>query len=381
MTIVRMERVIMIGKNDRISNFQMMILLVNTIIGVGTLSLPSTLAMKLNTGGWILLLISGFLVSILAIIITKLMQMYPGKTLVEIGRELIGIPLNNIIMAVFIIYLLGTSAFLVRIFAEVIKMFLLLNTPTEIIIITMLLTTSYIARCGIEPITRITLIITPIVFIPLFFIAVILLQDVDFTNLLPLFRFSVTDVIKAIPASFFSYGGFEFILIYMAFIEKPKGAAKYNVFAIVIVAVSYIFMFIITLTSFGITVLKDQLWPLLSLMKTIEFPGAFIENVDGVVMAIWVLLVFTTLAPVLYMKALIMGKVFRLKEHKIFVLPLIPIVFILSLIPDNLVQVYKYMEIFIYFFGTFSSVIVPIVFYIIAIFKNKRGAHSNEQGA
>jgi len=371
----------MIGNNKKISSFQMMVLIVNTIIGVGSISLPSDLSKSLGTGGWFLLLTGGFLTCIVVVITSKLMKMYPEKTIVEISRELVGTTLTNILMMIFILYLLDISTYIIRIFAEVIKMFLLLNTPTEVIIITMLFTTAYIARSGIEPIARLTLMAIPFMTIPFFIIGLVLLQDLDFTNLLPLFRFGLKDLVMSIPSSFFSFGGFEFILIYIAFVKSPRESTKYSVLAIVIVTIVYIILFVVSIARFGEIGLADQAWPILALSKSVEFPGAFVENVDGIVMATWVLITFTTLAPALFANALIISRIFKLRDHKLFVLPLIPIIFILSLIPDNQVEVQKHLGTITNYLLTFSAIILPISFYIIARFKNRGGAQKDEKGA
>jgi len=48
----------MIGSNDKITNIQMMILTVSTVIGVGILSLPASLSQRLGNDGWLLIIIN-----------------------------------------------------------------------------------------------------------------------------------------------------------------------------------------------------------------------------------------------------------------------------------------------------------------------------------
>ncbi len=368
----------MMGKDNKISNFQISILLINTIIGVGILSLPKTLAEIVGTSGWVSILTSGLIVMILVSVIMKIMEMYEGKSIFEISKELIGTALTYIIMVIFVIYNVGLSSFVVRIFSEVVKLLLLYSTPIHVVIITILLAASYATRCGIETMARFTLIIIPFLIVPVLIISIVLIPDLDYSNLLPLFRFNATQLVKSIPTSFFSFSGFELLLIYMAYSENPKSALKYNLTAVVTVIAIYLIYFVISTARFGVAGLKVQIWPLLSLTKTIEIPSAFIENLDGIVMAIWVLIAFTTLMSYLYSASLITSKLFKVKEYKYFVLPLVPIVYIISLIPQNVVEVYKYIDIFVYILGGFFAVILPILFLILAKFKKKEEKQKNE---
>lgn len=362
----------MLDKNTKVSNSQITLFLISIMVGVGILSLPSALARELNNDGWILIIITSIIASIITLIIAFLGRLFPRKTVVEFGKEILTAPVSDFFSIIFLIYFVGLSAFEVRLFAEVVKMFLLTQTPTEVIIITMLLTTTYIVRCGIEELVRMAMIIFPFVIIPTIAIFTFLLPDLDFTNLLPVFRFELSDMIQGIPVAFFSFIGFEFLLLFMAFSEKPKNLHKSGLIAIAVVTFIYLSAFFINLAQFGVDNLRHQLWPMLTLMKAIDIPGAFIENVDAVFMAIWVLAVFTSLGPALFGASLILSKLVRGKEHKYFVLPTIPISYYLSLVPDNLAVLYEYMDIFTNYIGTFIVVVVPIVLFIGALIKGRK---------
>ncbi|RKD30919.1 GerAB/ArcD/ProY family transporter [Thermohalobacter berrensis] len=369
----------MIGGNDKISNSQIVFILITTIVGVGILSLPSALVERVGSDGWISIIIGSILVSILVAIATILTSYYPGKTVIEFGREIVSTPVSDIISFLFIVYFVVISAFTVRIFAEVVKMFLLDKTPTEVIIMTMLFTVAYIVRGGIEGIGRMAEIILPVVILPLLLLFIAIIPDLDFTNLLPVFRTSFTDIVKTIPLTFFSFMGYELILFFMAYVDKPKNSTAKNIAAIVIVTLIYLIFFTVTLARFGQNEVRDLLWPSLSLVRSVDLPGFFIENVEAVVMGLWVLNVFASLSPVYYGAVLTLTKLLRANEHKYFVLPLLPFIYILSLVPDNLASVYTMMDMFIYYYTTIILIGVPILYFIISLFKkaNKKGVGSN----
>lgn len=368
----------MLKGNDKISSNQMMFILLTTIIGVGILSLPRNVAEKAGTDGWILIILGGITACILTTISVKLVNMFTNKTIVEFGRELITTPVSNVVSIILFTYFVIFSAFEVRIFAEVVKMFLLDDTPTEIIIISMLFVSAYLVRGGIEGLARMAELILPIVIIPVFLLLLSLLPDLDFTNLLPIFRTNPLDIIKSVHITFFSFMGYELILLFSAYVKDTENLMKFNILSILIATFVYIAFFVVVLSRFGENETKRLLWPTLSLMKTIDLPGAFIENIEGIVMGLWVLSVFTSLSPFYYSAALILCKLFRLREHKYFVLPIMPIIYILSLVPDNIASAYDLMEKFTNYLGTFVVIIIPIVYLIVALIrKREKGAANN----
>lgn len=369
----------MIGGDNKISNFQIAVLLINTIVGVGVLNLPSLLAGEVGTTGWIVLLLAGAIAALLVLMMTKLMSSYEGKDIVNVSSSLIGKIATYISIILVITYMIAQGAFIVRVFGEVIKMFLLFSTPIEVIILTMLLTAVYTVRSGIDAIARFSILVIPFIVIPLLIIGTVLLQDLDYSNILPVFNMGPIEIIKSLPPALFSFGGIESILIYLYYSQKPKEAAKYSVLAVGVIVVIYLIAFLITLSRFGEKDLEAQLWPLLSLSKTVQFPNAFIENVEGIIMSIWVLIAFTTLISVIYTATFLVSKLFKSEKNRYFVGPVLPIIYILSLIPRNVVQVYDYTGVLTNYLGTFVTIVYPILLFIVSILKKKGEAKRNEK--
>ncbi len=359
-------------RKNKISNNQLKALIVSTIIGVGVLSVPSDTAKFMNNGGWISILLGGFLTIPIILIMNSLARMYPGKTYFEFGREIVPNFIFKIISIIFLIYFVILLAFVVRILGEVIKAFLLETTPIEIIIITMLLVTAYIGRCDIDVIGRVALIIYPIIIITTIGVIVFSIPKMDFSNILPMSGIKLKSLLISLPSTFFSYVGFEVILIAMGRVEKPEKSLKYSIFAVICVTCIYIIMFFMTLAQFGIHELRRQIWPSLVLIREIDFPGFFIENIDGIVMAVWVVVIFGTMGPFLYSSGIVLSSIFNTKKHEYFIIALIPIIYILSLIPQNLRDTYRYINIVVYIVGTMSIVAFPIILYIVAKVKKRR---------
>ncbi|WDV46009.1 endospore germination permease [Clostridiaceae bacterium M8S5] len=368
----------MIANNRKITKAQNVTMMISSVIGVGILSLPSDLAEVVGTDGWIILIITGLLSMAALYVITKLMLSYKDYTLIEIGRELVGRPIGDIVSLVYLIYAIIYIGLIVRIFAEVAKMFLLINTPIEIIIITMLLTTAHLTRKGIECIARIIQVTIPLVIIPIIILWLSLFPNLDISNILPAFRTNFISMAKGIPVAFFSFTGIEIIYFTTIYVKNPKKSIKFNMIALASIVGIYIMAFIVCIFRFGKEETVHLIWPTLSLMKTINLPGAFIENVEGVVMALWVLMVLGTLVVQFYCGAQVLSRVTGSKEFDFFVLPMILFIYFVALLPDNIVSVYNYIYMLNKYLSSFLIIVVPVVYYIVSLLKKKKRGTANE---
>src|SRR5699024_7237057 len=158
----------------------------------------------------------------------------------------------NIMSFIFLVYLVGILTFSVRIFGAVIKVFLLETTPIGIIIITMLWVTSYLGRSKIVDISRMALIIYPIILVTAVGVVIFSIPGTDFSNIHPLANIKLKPMLRSIPIAFFAYGGYEIGLIAMGNVEKPEESLKYSIYAIVDILIIYLLFFFITLSQFGI---------------------------------------------------------------------------------------------------------------------------------
>lgn len=350
----------MYQNNEKISTSQMISILILMIIGTGILTLPQGLAEAVGTGGWLVILIGGILTTLLLYLKGFIIKYLPGKDYLEILSKTLSKPIAYVIIFIFTIYALVLNALLLRIFGEVIKMFLLIRTPIEVIMFAMLLICVYLIRRGIETIGRLAELMLPIIIlvtVPLFLLTV---QGTDFTNLLPLFNTPLPDIVKAIPIPVFSFLGFEIMLIFGVFYNKPEKAPISGAISMGIVTLLYLFLNTMVLARFGKYQTQHLIWPTLSLFKTIEFPGLFIENVESVVMVLWVFVVFMSIAPFYFANVLLIGNLVGTKNNIMYALPLLPIMYFVSLFPDSMAETYYYTDLLTKYVSTFIVIIVPM---------------------
>jgi len=359
-------------ESNNISPNQIRALMVSTIVGIGILSLPSNVAVLVGNDGWITIMLGGLLIVPVIIVINKLFEMYPNKNFFQIGELVLGKWIFTIFLIAYLSYLIALMAFMTRNLGEIGKAFLLETTPIEVLIISFILVTSYIARSEIQIITRAAYLIYPIIIGLIIFLVFVTLPGADFTNMLPVFQSDINQFPKAILIGFFSYSGFEILLFSLPFVEDRKKSLWASLSGLGIVIIMYTLTFVISLSQYGIQNLQRQTFPTLSIVKEIDLPGYFIENLDGLVTAIWILIVFASMAATYYFAGKVLSNIFKTKDHSIFILPLLPFIYIISLIPQNLIQLGEKLGGFIDYSGLILTVLMPITIYFVGNIRRRR---------
>lgn len=370
-------KITMLRNNDNISPYQLAMIVIMTVIGVGVFNMVHIVSKFGGNDGWIIMMALGIAHIFLALLMIKLSCRFPGKTFPEYIQIILGVFPGKILVFLICCYIMLNLAYEVREFTEVAKMFLLPRTPTEIIIFALILVCVYVVRGGVESVARITEITFPILFIPFFLVLIPGLPSLDLTNLLPFGSKIGTKLSRMIPHAPQAFRGVEYILFYIGFMERPQKAYKPVAWALVFVTVFYTLVSIIGISAFGVKSATKAIWPLLIYIRNINIPGLFIERLDGVILSLWVITVFTTLITGFYIVTYSISKIFNTKEQKQFALPLMIFIYYLALQPASLAELYKWGAWIFKYISSIFIYIVPVVTLLIAAIR-KVGVKKSE---
>lgn len=366
----------MIKNNDVISPYQIGMLVIMTLIGAGIFSLPRTLAETAGSNSIAVVFVGGAIALVTMYIIIALNCRFPGKTLPDYCNETIGVIPGKILTSIYAFYFVLFIGFETRVISEIVKLFLLTETPTEIIILCMILTSTYAVRGGVECIGRTMELFFPLLFIPFILILLPGLTDVDFSNLLPIFYGLQKKLVKAVPGMALSFAGYEVLLFYIGFMKEPKKAYKYATAGIIFVTAIYAIVTALCISKFGIELTKKLVWPVLGFVRSINLPGLFIERLDGVMLGIWIIAVYSTIVILYFSLTYSLSKIFGTKEQKQYALLMAPAIYFTALMPQNLGQILK-MPIFTnQYLGNALKFIIPILLITIAKIRKKGGRNN-----
>lgn len=359
-------------RNNQISSKQIRGLMVSTMVGIGIIGLPQRLTIILENDGWIAILLGGLLIVPILIITNGIFKLFPDKNITEIGYEVYGDWIFKSFLMFILIYAVVFLGFLCRHLGELVKAFLLTNTPIEIIILSFILCTSYISRCDIEVIGRASYHIYPFVIGFVVLLSILTITKLDFTNMLPVFQSNLKNIPLGTFTSFFSYAGFEILLFTLPFAEEKEKTLRASLSGLAIVIVIYLVLFTLTLSQFGVYRLKTQTFATISILKEIDLPGYFIENLDILAMGVWILIIYAGVASMYFMGGKMAAALFKLENHDLFILPLAPFIYMVSLMPHNIFELDEVLGKLVDYMGFMVLVVLPIFTYTIGSYKVRR---------
>lgn len=352
--------------NAKISVHQAKILLVLQMFNMSIIILPRIAANTAGHDGYMLPVVAFLIGSIYIWVITSLVGRFKGQDIVEFAPQIVGVPLAVIINVVFAIKLLVSAGLELRMFAEMISQILLPKTPLAVIVLIMLFTIYYLIKSGAEASGRMAEILVYFVFVPLVIILALIVIKTDYKQLLPMFQSKPKGFLSGAYYVSLTFIPLEFLLVLGAIINKPSKIKGICFFAIGATSIIEIIIIVLTFTGIGVAETTRQLWPVLTLMQSVQLPGSFVENQEILMMVWWVLSIYMYVSGGIFIASQILSRLAKFKRENVTVIPLLPIVFFISMIPSNLVEAYQYFIKFQGIYGIGFLFVVPTVLLLIA---------------
>jgi len=337
---VEVKGIIMRDK-EMIGDFGLFATIAVAIVGVGIFSSPREVIDKVGSDAWLVTLIGGIVVFLLLYLIYMVMKKNDFEDLTNILQNNFGKYLGGVFAIIFAIYSIFIVSLGMREFVEVIRQYLLRQTPTEFILMVTILTGTYLVRGEIGDLVKFNEISFWIMFIPAFAVFILTVINADFTNLLPVLNNKPSDYFRASRYILFCFGGIEIAYLILPYVKNKKNSIGVLRKSIIFVTIFYIIVMILILGMFSKAQSKILLWPTISMIKSLDIPGTFIERWEGVVMAFWILFYFTTFVNTYFFSGEIVKNVFKLKDIKLSSLLLMPIIYVIALYPDNIAELYN----------------------------------------
>ncbi|WP_461207587.1 GerAB/ArcD/ProY family transporter [Clostridium sp. DL1XJH146] len=363
--------------NKIISKYDFFVTVVVTVIGAGIFSLPSELAKEVGADGWIVTLLLGAIFFIIVSLQAKAVEINNYSRLDVMLQNNFGKIIGKAIICLIIVSSLVIISLELRTFTEVFKMFLLEKTPTELIIIIMILVGVYLVRGEFENVIMFNEVIFFIIFIPLFLSFPFILNGADITNILPVFDDQISDYIFAMKRTIPSFSGFSIIYMIHPFLSEKRDLKKSGMKSVFFITLVYTIIIIISLAVFPKEYNKELLWPTISMVSIVEIPGAFLERWEGIAMSFWTLFIFSTFVNLFYFSSSLLENTFNLKDVKITSLMLAPIIYMMALYPESISQLYAISAIIMPYMDMSIILVLPIILIIFHFFKKKVNKNAN----
>ncbi|AFC30459.1 GerAB/ArcD/ProY family transporter [Paenibacillus mucilaginosus] len=352
--------------------------LISTIVGVGVLPLPLFAVRAADTGAPLVTLL-GILLAFTGLwTVTKLGMRFPNQSIIGYSEHVLGRWPAWIGSALIIGFFAVLTSLAAREFGEVVITSVLRKTPLEVTVIVMLLLATLSARNNLTTFVYIHQFYLPLILFPGILIVALSLKNAEETNLLPLLGNEPVGMLPGIvTVAALLQGSFVHTIIIPA-MRRPEKAMKASLWGMGIAGGLYLSIVTAAVAVFGPEETKLLLWPTLELAKTTTLPGNILERLDAAFLAVWVTAVFTTLFSSYYLTIRAVSRLLRLRDHKMFSFFMLPFLFILAMLPDNIIHMYRIVE-DVGRIGLGVTILYPMLLLLVARIRGKRG-ETHESG-
>ncbi|NLB41259.1 MAG: endospore germination permease, partial [Clostridiales bacterium] len=328
---------------EKLNPRQFMTITAATIFGIDILRVQQRIVLLSGQDAWISMSIGGLLTIAAGRAAYILATSYPDKDLHEILIELFGKIFGRVILLSVSAYVLLYSGFSSRIFAQALKMFLVDRTPINVIVILMGITTTYAAYKGVNTIGSVVDILFPLIIITITSTLLLSIPQAEIIYIKPVFFENTKNVAKAILPSYTGFTGYSVILYIFCHTKRTKGSIRFFLAGLIIPIFSYVALTVISIMVFGPNDLVSQIYPTLTLFKTIEFPAAFMERLESIAAVLWIGIVFLSAIVFNYESSRHLTVLFSIndKYRRYVALAQLPIITFIALFPGSSLAVFN----------------------------------------
>ncbi len=323
------------------------------------------------TAGWLIPLFSGFISIGFWLMLIKLLERFPGKSLTEITELTFGPPLGlGLNMMVFFYFLLGTGN-LLRLFSDSVILTILTETPISAIAIFFILTAWVAVYYGIEAISRSAYISVPFLVIGVVVVLLVLYPYYDFKQLLPVMGAGILPLLKQSFLGVSSFGeviSLAYLVPYFSFdMAKLKTV---GIFSISFTAAFFAAIVIVYLMVLPFPTSTETWLPVYQLSRSI-FLGHYLQRVEAIFVIFAAFTAFLRISIGLLITAIILRDTLKLP----YVHPLFPalclLIFSLAFTFTDMMQTVRIEALFSMVYGWTIAFALPFLTWVITLIFRK----------
>ncbi|MEK4365925.1 GerAB/ArcD/ProY family transporter [Paenibacillus sp. FSL M8-0212] len=363
-----------------ISTSEVIIVVINSILGAGILTLPRTISKAVETPDvWISVILAGLIVTIVSLLLVTLCRRFPGKTVFEFIPEITGKWISYLIGLLIIVYFVVLCSFEVRVMAEITSMYILERTPSWVTIMVSLWIGIYMLTGGLKVIIRVFSIVLPVTLVLLGLVFLLSTKMFDITNLRPILGEGIMPVLRGLKPSCLSYSGYEVLLIVTAYMKDVKASNKTAIFSILICTMIYMVTIVTVVGNLSLSGVETRMWPTFDMVRSFEIEGFLFERYESLFIVFWLMQIFATYAFKHYFASIGIRDLFRLKKITGIQFAMLPVLYLIAYLPKNLEETLALGD-FLGNMSIFLFGLLPLLLLILS-FVRKKGGKQATSGA
>ena len=362
--------------DSRISVPEAISIVLIVLVAHTLVSLPKSLLNVTGSATLINLLYVGIIVFFIVLLIVKLFKVFAGQDIIDISNFLGGPVFQKIIGMIFIFYFIFSSSILLRNFCECLKSVYYPMTSLFFILLTFIIALCISNNFGFSVTAKINLIILPVIFVSILFIFFANNENLSFENLTPILGNGLFDTFVTGLGNLGAFGGIVFLYFIPPYLKEPQKFKKVSMISIGLSIVYLIICVAIILFTFTFLLKVDEIMPLYSAARYIEF-GSFFQRLESILLLIWIIGMACYFSITLHITMDIFKKITNIRSSKPLLVSFALLMLSISLFPSNY-SISKYLETDIYpLLVIWIGLVLSTFILLLAYLKKRFGKFSN----
>ena len=303
-------------ENTKIGNKEAISLLVTIAFNHIIMNITKSIIETTASASLLNILYVGIITIIFTSIICYFLNKFPTLDLIDISEYLGGKLLKWIIGLLFVGYFIFFSGTLLNLFSYCLE--IIYFQLVKIIYIVSLLVICAVVSCTMRnnAIYRSTFIIFPFLIVSTLFLFIADFRYLEFEKMYPIFGNGLYTTFISGLSNMFAFQGLAYIYFMPPLLKQPNQLKKVAITSIVLSCIFLLISIAIILFMFNGFVETDELLPLYSAVKYIEF-GSFFQKLDSAFVLIWIIGFVSYLSITLKFSSNILKKLTNIKAKNI----------------------------------------------------------------
>ncbi len=358
-----------IKEADKISPYQLLLLLITMIISTADIFLPKFVAEEAMRDSWLSVIIGTIFSIIVANIFISLGKRFPNKTLGEFSCDILGKPLGKLVGIFYIYFYLFISWAVLRELLELYVMSFNNEAPKLFYGIVAVMICMYAVSKGVKSISVVNAILLPMGMVTLIIIAIFNIPLTNINNFLPFLYEGLPPIFKGALLIQAWLLETVVILVYLPFLKDKKKIRGVTILSIILLGLTLL-VGILTISVFG-EITEKMVFPALYYVRVASF-GDFLERLDILFAGVWISGILIKVMIFYHIALVEISNVFSLKSYKAMIIPVGILIAIMSLTTNRLSDILSFLHFIWPFFSLTASFLIPSVLLIVSVIRKKR---------
>ncbi len=306
---------------EKFANRQFLFILFIMRSTVVIATLPVLTSAEARQDAWAAAILTFLGTSFLVLLIGGLAIRFPRLTVVEISHKLLGRIMGTLLSLMILWSFLHLASIEVRIYAEMIIVGFLPETPIVFITTTLVLAAVVAAYAGIEVIGRVADLIFPIFFLMLLASIGTMFVEAEFFNLQPVLARGIQPVVMGSLVPIAVGGQLMVTGILTPKLTEPRRALASALWAIVAASLLLVVVAVLTVAVLGPDEGTRSAFPFFKAIRAIRI-SEFLERIEILSVFAWGFGLFVALATFIYCGAQGTAQLFKVGDYRYLLLPM-----------------------------------------------------------